>query len=233
MLVACAWVTLAASIVPKTLPQPTRPAVSHRGAASSMFLPLTGARQSSSAELSSSQKQLSQQLAHSASGSTLSLNLNGCASHRACTRVLHTQRLPLRTLPLYAQQLSALCTLLLALGAPHAALRSPHVAPCALLSALCALRSAHAARRKPHAARRTLRRTPRAARRTPLRLRARSALSALCSPHTPQAARCTPHAARYAARRTLHAARYTPHATRRTPHATGCAHRLHATGCAP
>ena len=79
MLVACACVTLVASIVPKTLPQPTRPAVSHRGAASSMFLPLTGVRQSPAAELSSSQKQLSQQLAHSASGSTLSLNLNGCA----------------------------------------------------------------------------------------------------------------------------------------------------------
>ena len=194
MLVAYAWVTLAASMVPKTLPQPTRPAVSHRGAASSMFLPLTGARQSSSAELSSSQKQLSQQLAQWASGSTLSLNLNGCASHRACTRVLHTQRLPLRTcrstrsssLP------SALCSSLSALRTPLSALRTSRSALCSLLSAHCALCSAHCVLCSAHCV----------------------LLSALRTPHAPSP--CSLCALRSLL--SAHAPRCTPHATHRTPH---------------
>ena len=222
MLFASAWVTLAASIVPKSLPQPTRPAISHRGAASSMFLPLTGARQSSSAELSSSQKQLSQQLAHSASGSTLSLNLDGCASHRACTRMLHTHNACLyaRCRSTLSSSLhSVLCSSLSALRTPL----SPLTARRALRSALCALRSAHAARRTPHAARRTLRRTPHAARRT---LRA--------ARHAPHAARHRLHATGY----TPQAARHAPHATRRTPRAARHApqaarHRLHATRRTP
>ena len=140
MLAACPWVTLVATFVPQTLTQPT--------------WPLTGARQSSSAELSSSQKQLCQQLAQSASGSTLSLNLNGCALHRARTRATTQTALmslrtlpPLRTLPhtLSSSVLSALCssrwalrTALSAAGALHGALRTPRSALCALRSALSA-----------------------------------------------------------------------------------------------
>ena len=142
MLGACPFVTLVATFVPQTPPQPTRPATVSRVAASSMFMPLTGARQSSSAELSSSQKQLSQQLAQSASGSTLSLNLNGCALHRARTRATTQTALAsthVAAYNAYAQQLFALSSVLLAVGAPHGALRSPHAALCALLSALYTL----------------------------------------------------------------------------------------------
>ena len=142
MLAACPWVTLVATFVPQTPPQPNRPATVSRVAASSMFMPLTGARQSSSAELSSSQKQLSQQLAQSASGSTLSLNLNGCALHRARTRATTQTALASTHVAAHAQQLFALSSVLLAVGAPHGALRSPHAALCALLSALYSL-SAH------------------------------------------------------------------------------------------
>ena len=143
MLGACPFVTLVATFVPQTPPQPTRPATVSRVAASSMFMPLTGARQSSSAELSSSQKQLSQQLAQSASGSTLSLNLNGCALHRARTRATTQTALASTHVAAHAQQLCALSSVLLAVGAPHGALRSPLSARRALRSALCSLLSAH------------------------------------------------------------------------------------------
>ena len=145
MLAAGLSVTLVATFVPQTPPQPTRPTAVSRVAASSMFMPLTGARQSSSAELSSSQKQLSQQLAQSASGSTLSLNLNGCALQRARTRATTQTALAsthVAAYNAYAQQLFALSSVLLAVGAPHGALRSPLSARRALRSALCALRSA-------------------------------------------------------------------------------------------
>ena len=141
MLAACPFVTLVATFVPQTPPQPTRPAAVSRVAASSMFMPLTGARQSSSAELSSSQKQLSQQLAQSASGSTLSLNLNGCALHRARTRATTQTALASTHVAAHSARSAALCTELCAPRGGRSARRSPLSARRPLCSALCSLYS--------------------------------------------------------------------------------------------
>ena len=210
MLAACPWVTLVATFVPQTLPQPTLPTTVSRVAASSMFMPLTGARQSSSAELSSSQKQLCQQLAQSASGSTLSLNLNGCALHRARTRTNSQTALASTHVAAHAQQLCALCSVLLAVGSPHGALRCrrsarrfPLSARRPLRSALCSLLSLRTPNPLSHPNPNPNLSTSALAMLLALRSVWLSALrpspSALRSPRAPHAAarRTPPHAARH------------------------------------
>ena len=202
MLAACPWVTLVATFVPQTMPQPTRPATVSRVAASSMFMPLTGARQSSSAELSSSQKQLCQQLAQAASGSTLSLNLNGCALHRARTRATTQTALASTHIAAHAQQLCAPRGGRSTRRSPLPALRTALSARRALRSALCSLLSLRTPYPNPNPSPNPSPNLSTSALAMLLALRSvwlsalRPPLSALRTRHTP------PHAAR---RRTLHA----------------------------